>query len=83
MKAPRLYARRHSGKYVTRGVEELIHAGGAAGIQETPEVFPGERRAMLELHWASVIEPAASDGKQERGQPGNRTSWPGKNLGIY
>ena len=61
MKAPRFYARRHSGKYVTRGVEELIHASGAARIQEAPEVFPGRRHAMLKTHRANVIEPAASD----------------------
>ena len=43
MKARRFQARRHSGQDVTRGVEELIHAGGAARIQEAPEVFPGRK----------------------------------------
>ena len=40
MKARRFQARGHCCHHVTCGVEELIHAGRAAGIKETPEVFP-------------------------------------------
>jgi hypothetical protein len=75
MKAPGFSGGRHSGKYISRRAEELIHASGAAGIKEKPELFLRRRPSMSQAHRASVIQPAVPNRKQERLQPGNWTSW--------
>ena len=56
---------------VTRGVEELIHAGRATGIQKTPEVLPGGQYPALESHRAEVIKPAGSYRKEDGLKPGD------------
>ncbi len=82
MKARRFYARRHCRQDVTCGVEELIHASRAAGIQETPEVFPGGRHSVLKTDRANAIKPTVSDRKEEGLRPGNRPMNLGRRLEI-